>query len=248
MTPFESRYYLRKPLFVYALGICFIAAPVGNIIASMVGFGIYQWYSPSVVIDFLKGIAWLDRCWLLLTFLAGIALFFQRRWSWLFAIGALIVASLINFRYSLEFSSKLSTGGHFFPALFMLSNIAVIAVLYHFRFPYLDRREAFWGIYPRFRCSLPISAAEITGMATNISRSGAFIEIKGGRLEMGRVLRMKLGPISELEAEVVHVAVGTAGGIGTGYGIEFRPSGNQSSELKKLVQEVASEPLGRVTA
>ena len=83
-----------------------------------------------------------------LTFFAGCALLHQRKGSWLLAIIALLLTSVFNFHYALEFNAKLARGRYFFPALFMMSNIGVVSILYYFRFPYLDRREAWSGVLP----------------------------------------------------------------------------------------------------
>ena len=231
----ETRHHLKRPLLVYILAICFLAAPMGNIIASMIGFGVYHWYSPSAFIRFVQNISALDRGWLLLNFLAGLSLLNQRKWSWILAIVALVLTSVFNFHYGMEYSSDLSTGAHFFPVLFMLSNLAVVAILYHFRFPYLDRREAWWGIYPRFRCQVPVRAEGFSGLITNISRSGAFAT--GSGLKMGAVIQLQFGSISDLEAEVVHVS-------DTGFGLEFNPKREQTRQIKQFVRDLAAAPVG----
>lgn len=239
---YETKYHLKKPLLVYILALCFMAAPVGNIIASMIGFGIYHWYAPGSFERFFANISTVDRCWLSLTFFAGCALLHQRKGSWLLAIIALLVTSVFNFHYALEFSGKLARGRYFFPALFMISNLGVVVILYHFRFPYLDRREAWWGVYPRFRSNIPVTAdglsGPFSGMMTNISRAGAFIEgARGTSLELGKTFSLNFGPLTGLQAEVVHVSE-------QGAGVEFSPTREQARQIRHYVQDLALTPVG----
>ena len=238
MSSPEVRYHMKKPLLVYGLAICFLAAPVGNIIASMISFGISEWYSPSAYVRFVNNVSWPDRLWLVLTFAAGLALMKQRKWAWILSIGALIVTSIINFHHALVLKSQLSHGAYFFPTLFMLSNLAVVVILFHFRYPYIDRREAWWGVAPRYRCRVPMTADGQSAMIMNISLSGIFVEgASGVVLEVGKSYRLNFGPLSGVQAEVVH-------DYKSGYGLEFNPTIEQRSLLKQYVADLAETPIG----
>ena len=238
MSSPEVRYHLKKPLLVYILAVCFLAAPAGNIIASMISFGISQWWSPAAYIQFIESISWPDRVWLTLTFVAGVALLKQRKWAWILSILALIVTSIINFHHALTYKSQLSHGAYFFPALFMLSNLAVVVILFHFRYPYIDRREAWWGVAPRYRCRVPVTADGMSGTIMNISATGIFFEGGSGViLEVGKVYRLNFGPMAGLQAEVVH-------DYKKGYGMEFTPTLEQKKLIMQYVADLAETPIG----
>jgi hypothetical protein len=243
MSSLEVRYHLKSPLLVYAMAVFFILAPLGNILVSIVAFGVGPWWSPRTIVHFIGNTSWTDRYWLLLTFSAGFALLNRRKGAWLFAIGALLLTSVFNFYYGVQYSTRLAHGKYFFPALFMLSDVAIVVVLYHFRFPYLDRREAWWGIYPRYRCNLPLKStgSSFTATVTNISRSGAFVEGASGQgPEVGNIIEVNLGTLSGLKGEVVHAS-------DRGFGLEFNPTREQRREIAKLVRSLDGPPIGEVS-
>ena len=234
MTP-TPRYQLKKPLLVYAMGVCFMLAPVVDVFASMIALGIPHWYYPNILFRWLREILPVDQAWLALTFLAGMALFRQRRSSWLFAVGSLLVASGFNIYYGLTLGERFAAG-RAFPYIFMLANLGVVVVLYHFRYPYLDRREAWWGMHPRFACDLPARAGDFSGSVANISRSGAFIRLKGASFECGREITCDLGTLKGIRAEVMRVDA-------DGFGVRFHPTREHSQELLELIKALRIPPM-----
>ena len=75
-------------------------------------------------------------------------------------------------------------------------------------------------------------------MMTNISRAGAFIEgANGAHLELGKTFVLNFGPLTGIQAEVVHVSA-------SGSGVEFGPTREQARLIRQYVRDLALTPVG----
>lgn len=236
MASSEVRFQLKKPLLVYGLAACFMVAPLGNLVMSMIKFGVPHWYYPSAMFDFIGHVSWMDRIWLLLTFSAGISLTIQRKTFWLVGMSVLLVAGLFNLKNGF-FDQDGFHGPTLETGFLLLSNFGVIGLLYHFRFPYLDRRESWWGVHPRFACYLPVKGEGFSGRCLNVSMSGAFLEIHDKTFEPGQEIHFTLGEMSYIKAEIVRKG-------DKGYGVQFSLDGTQRDHLRFLINELKLPLIG----
>lgn len=171
---------MKKPYLVYALAVCFILAPIGNILLSLSVSGVGDWMQPDRFSYYMSLIPASDWFWFGLVFLSGFALFRPHKLTWSFAMLTLLIVLMIHVYKAVyvRHATSIYQDVHFYSAL--LSTLAVAALGYHFRFPYLDRRSNWWTDVQRFEASLPVSftfATKIQGTMRDISATGAFVEM-----------------------------------------------------------------------
>lgn len=178
---------LESPILVYILGICFLFAPLGNLILTALASGIQDWYLPQVFSLLISDIPLMDWIWFGLVMMSGLALLKPHKLSWSLAIFTMAVVLLINVY-------KIALGGlnlslplqklQVFSSIVMTGSVALIA--FYFRFPYLDRRSQF--IKKMHRYSVDIlgeiksnrAQAVIQGRVRSISFTGFMIEVASG--------------------------------------------------------------------
>lgn len=242
MATTEVRFQLKKPLLVYGLATCFMLAPLGNLIMSMINYGVPHWYYPSVMLSFFGSVTWADKIWLLLTFSAGAALMVQRKTFWFLGMSVLLIAGLFNLKNGLFGEEALRGGGpSLMTGFLLLSNFGVVGLLYHFRFPYLDRRESWWGVHPRYACHLTVKGEGFSGKCVNVSMTGAFLEIPDHSFELGQEIHFTLGEMSYIKAEVVRKSP-------NGYGVQFALDSIQRDHLRFLINELKLPLIGEKLA
>lgn len=142
-TPSEkAQNELKKPVGVFALGILFILAPIGNIFISFLGSGLQNWFEPPIFMALLKTVTAFDWLWLGLLVLTGILLLRPHKLSWTVAICTLLLVLGIN-AYRLFFADANSIEPHFlkvFSVMAVVTTLGVLVIAFYFRFPYIDRR------------------------------------------------------------------------------------------------------------
>ncbi len=133
---------LKKPTGVYLIATLFLLAPIGNLIISFAGSGVYNWYDLGVLLPFLASVPLLDWCWLGLLFITGILLFRPHKLTWTLALVTLSVVLAINAYRLFNVDSNSIDPGFLkvFSVLAMICTISAAVIASYFRFPYLDRR------------------------------------------------------------------------------------------------------------
>ena len=223
----------KRPLVIYLLAVCFMAAPIGNTVMSMIGAGVTDWYTPGAVLQWLSRMPLMVYLWIGLSFIAGFFLLIPRKWSWFLSILA------IAFSIGMSIYTKAKYQSHYF-SLTSIGNLGVLVVIYHFRFPYLDRREWWWGTARRYRCDLPIRMGAWGAKITNISRSGAFIAANSGAGEPafldyapGATIEFEIPSLPRLQAVVARTAA-------DGLGVQFRMDSAQTRAVKAFVRNISA--------
>lgn len=166
---------LKKPIIVWFLGFCFLLAPLGNMLFSLYSLGYDDWYGPQRWAWLLSSVGLQDLVFFFLILLAGVALFFQTKTSWFVAVIVLLIVAATGFLDSIK-----SAPGNKMEAWTLLSNLAILIVLFYFRYPYLDKRDhVFEGIRGRFPVEIPvqIEGAPVEAAIDNISAVGCHIRV-----------------------------------------------------------------------
>lgn len=173
---------LRHPVPVYVLGLLFLFAPFGNIALSLRDVGLASWYSPTLwVRAWREGLPLLDRIYLGLVFSTGVLLLRPRKSSWLFGLATLAVSLVVNAINGLKGASLPSS----FAILACITTLGAFGMLYYFRYPYIDRREGYWGMHPRHRAEsliVKLSPQNIAMKLENISYAGCLLAGDGKAL------------------------------------------------------------------
>lgn len=216
----------RIPWPIYALAACFILAPLGNTVISMINAGVADWYLPSSILQWFRQMPWVVYIWISLSIAAGIGLLIPRRLTWALSIVAIV------FSIGMSIYTRAHNHSHFF-GLTSVSNLGILVVIYYFRFPYLDRREWWWGISPRYRCELAVRVGDFAARVSNISRSGALIEPAPPGAAPGQELEIALADVGSFPAIVARLAQ-------TGIGVRFRPDLGQAKAIRQLVSKIAA--------
>ena len=167
-----SDFKLKKPVIVYVFAALFMLAPLGNTAMSI--FVLYpsaMWLDlgtwQNLINNFMPS-TWL---WMGLEIVAGIGLFFQRKSTWTFALGVLVFSIL----YQLFVVYPLKQYPTAAIVTAVMSTLAVSVIFYHFRFPYLDRRDNWLkGMSKRHYVDVSVRIINLPehGTLSNISRSG----------------------------------------------------------------------------
>jgi hypothetical protein len=207
---------------VYVVAIAFILAPFGNIAFSLQGLNVPAWYTPAKIwLGFIHSPIW-DKTWLILDLITGILLLRPRKYTWGLALATLSISTGFNF-----YNGFLATGFNLFSWGALASSLSAGVILYYFRYPYLDRRESWWGISQRHSISLPaklkFDGFEISGLITNISRTGAFFtanEKREHQINLTTQAELHIGEISII-AKIERLST-------EGYGMAFRTKLNKS--------------------
>ena len=177
---------LKKPTGVLVLAILFILAPIGNILISIAGSGIPDWYDPSVMWRLLASIPYHDWSWLVMLFLTGILLLRAHKTFWVLALTVLAVVLGINIYRAMNGDLMGSAYVRWQTVISIFSTLAVFVMAFYFRFPYLDRRSSwFLTTASRYdlRTEVQVVAQDIyDGVTESISTSGARVRV---RLDMG---------------------------------------------------------------
>jgi hypothetical protein len=220
-SPAKTEFKLKRPVMVYIFGGLFMLAPFGNLLIT----GIFNYPTEllmraSTWTNLLSRIQWMPATLLCLEFFAGAALFIQRKSTWMFAMAVLgcIVA------YDLAVVIPSGVYPTYITATVTSASIAFCAILFHFRFPYLDRRDHVSGMAYRHVLETPVRITGSSQPATvlNMSRKGMKLDFSGwGKIpQLGEILVVELSqPVS---ARVVRIE-------GQNCGLEF----NQLNRAQK---------------
>jgi hypothetical protein len=176
---------LQRPIFLQIIAVCFLLAPIGNILISFYGTGRDDWSHPSVLLIWLKTIPAFDWMWLTLTFVTGILLLIQHKTSWMIAIFNLLLILAINIYRGYTTGELIDVDYSYFKtqvAFSVMGTIAGLCVVFYFRYPYLDRRAG-WFHYalPRFNVETPIKLMGqdvYLGKSVNLSLSGVLVDLE----------------------------------------------------------------------
>lgn len=198
------KHKLEKPWPLFIIGLTFIISPIGNIIYSLIHNGIENWYSPFVWFQLFKIMSYWDLLISLLTLLAGVALFYQRKISWFFAICVVGLIMIYNFISPLPILKNEMN----FNFLLLLGNITILLILIYFRYPYLDKRDHLWkGPAKRHPANISIDLAgvELPAKIISLSKSGCFVALdpqKEVKLAPNEIIKLKLDDATTISLEI----------------------------------------------
>ena len=222
----KSSFKSKKPWPLLILSACFLLSPFFNLASSLYVGGHLKWYSPIIWTDLFRRLSLPEQTLMLSDVAVAILLFTQNKRSWFFALFLVIFTACYNI-----FSESTNNNGNF--AILSYVNIAatlgVFAILYFFRYPYLDKRDSvLQGEAPRERVNIKTSirdrgACEIT----DISKTGCkiiLVDSSSKPLLTGDQIELALTSTTSVACTVVHT--------NNGYGLKFvKPS----SEAKKQI-------------
>jgi hypothetical protein len=220
---------LNTPPVLKMLATAFILAPAGNLYLSFRSMGIPHYYMWQRLHWLLQMVSTGDWVRLGLTFVAGVMLFSPRKLSWALAMLTLVLAtgySLLDVIYAPQVTYLRSQ----YAFIFAFSSISVLIILSYFRYPYLDRRDSWWGIARRYSLALPVSIRPADsqdwqpGTLENFSVTGAKVgQVRGTSYSVGQKVELLL---SDFEGDFIVRAIAKRCQAGT-IGMQF--SGNPVS-------------------
>ncbi len=198
------------PLFIKAIILGLILAPIGNFAATFSTLGVPHWYYPWNFVRYSAQVSAFDLTWNSLLLISGCLLLFKRKLAWATAVAAIFFALVANF-YNWYFGriEGLNTG------LFILTSIgsaAMLGILFYFRYPHLDRRDRWFSKNDRLPVTTQIQIVrpvKITAMLINISTSGALLEVPEaqiGNFPLHAHLTFALPTGKHIEGQVVRSA------------------------------------------
>ncbi len=197
------------PLLIKAIVIGLILAPIGNFAATFSALGIPDWYYPHQYIKLVANVSPIDLAWNLLLFVSGILLLLRRKLAWAIAVFAIFAALAANFYNWYYDTTNLNSG---FFALTSLGSLAMIGVLFYFRYPHLDRRDRWLSSNTRHPVTVKVeilAPVAISAMLINISATGALLEVPEaniGSFPVNGRTKFKLPTGKIVEGQVVRVA------------------------------------------
>lgn len=223
----SNDFKLKKSLLIQTLAVAFILAPLGNLAGELFMSQSEGWFNPANWARLFASLSWLDKLLLLAISGSGFALLIQKKASWFLAVVVLVWISVHNILFFLNHEGPIWSI-RLVPALF---NLPVLVILYHFRFPYLDKRDhIIGGFQPRTNVN---EAVKISGNAMNLSslsENGCFVSGD---------LKAEEGEIHELELSVdLKVSIQLLYKFKNGWGAKFN---DLTRDQKKLVKKFLAE-------
>ena len=206
---------LKKPIILQIISLLFILAPIGNIMISFYGVGSDEWTKPAVFIGWLSTVDSWDWFWLILTFMTGVLLFIQHKTAWLIAVINLLLILSVNIYRWMTTGELIDVEYSYFENQILVSILTTalaLGILFYARYPYLDRRSGWMGpVAPRkdVKTIVTVVAQDVyNGFATNISTSGAIVELNqslgsAGKMKFIDLIFPELGNI-KIKAQVIH--------------------------------------------
>jgi|GEM_PF-1378034 len=201
----------RQPWIVYLLSFGFLLAPFGNLALSLRAAQVEGWYAPSVwMTSWGTMVQAPDRAFLIATFVAGLLLLWPRKLPWALALGVLGVALLLTLGRWINGDSPASLA---WPCL--VSGVGMALVLFHFRYPYLDRRETLTSRNTRVRPTESLQAfsgPHALGPVLDLSLAGFRVDWQASKLPRpGEVFEVSFGSELTLHAQVRRVVESEVG-------------------------------------
>lgn len=207
--------FRKLPLLVKAIVIGLILAPFGNFAATFSALGVSEWYYPLNFIKYSLQVSLFDLVWNGLLFLSGCLLLLRRKLAWAMAVAAIFLALAANFvNWYLGRIEGMST------AVFLLASLgslAMLGILFYFRYPHLDRRDRWLSKNDRLPVTVPVEVVRpAKGHATliNISSTGALLEMKSdliGNFPVNTHLTFALPTGKHVQAQVVRLSTNSIG-------------------------------------
>ncbi|HVJ64469.1 MAG TPA: PilZ domain-containing protein [Bdellovibrionota bacterium] len=231
--------YIKKPKWIYGLGLAFLLAPFGNFLWSLAALGVRRWWDPAIWRIWVPYVEWYVWVLMLLVAISGLSLMLVRKWSWvlsLAALGSVFVYSVILLP---NINSKASVA---IVALLMLLTIGAMGVIFFspFRLPYVNPRLRWWETSPRYRVDIKVKVGDVAQDATlvDISRSGALVEWTSAavpELEPRTKITLPMG--LTLLVEVIRKTQ-------QGYGLKFLSEHNKADTktLKTFLEQLSKDP------
>jgi len=168
----------KKTNLMKFMAISLILAPIGNVAMALFMMGVEGWYLPRVFLAWALKITTLDQIWLSLVVVAGFTLLRAHIITWIFSALILLGVVGVNFYYStMGINPALSPLTHLVVGL--LGTGIIGTILFHCRYPYLDRREGLFLKRERFSAGWDatlVSHDNIVIRVTDVSRSGIRLE------------------------------------------------------------------------
>lgn len=224
----EKESPLKTPIAVFVLGTLFLVAPFGNFLIALFNNNIPEWYWPSTWVEYIPRIALASWIWFGLLLAAGIALLIPRKFSWALAIFVLLYTIVYDLTFPnipgkvVSYTNWISAG----------CTASIVIVLFYFRFPYLDRRDRWWGIATRYNTNFQARIEGTKDLVTvlNLSKSGALLRFHDSTrsIEVGEIINCVLPNGNSLSAKVVRT-------YKKNYGVTFKKLSRKSiRELLKI--------------
>lgn len=147
---------IGTPFVLKILAVSFMLAPFGNIYFSFLSMKLPSWFIHQNMVWLVSQVSKLDLLWFGLTFISGLMLLKPTKASWALAMISLFAATVSSV-VDLFGKKALSDSTHLsYVVLCLVSSLSIVVILYFFRFPYLDRRDRWWGVSRRYRADAEI--------------------------------------------------------------------------------------------
>lgn len=201
--------FRRLPLLIKAIVIGLILAPFGNFAATFSALGVPEWYYPINFVKYSLQVSFFDLFWNGLLFVSGCLLLLRRKLAWATAVLAIFLALGANFvNWYLGRIEGMST------AVFLLASLgslAMLGILFYFRYPHLDRRDRWFSKNVRRPITTEVEIVRpvrLTAMLINISSTGALLEVaddKIGNFPLNTRLAFALPTGKHVQGQVVRL-------------------------------------------
>lgn len=239
MAPAYDKGYSKKPKWIYALGLSFVLAPVGNFVWSLAALGVKRWWDPQIWRIWLPYVEWYVWVLMGLVALSGLSLLMVRRWSWMLSLVSLACVLVYSVILLPNIPSKASIG---IVALLMIITIGAMGVIFlsPFRLPYVNPRLRWWETSPRYRVEIKVKVGDLPHEASlvDVSRTGALVEWPNAMIpELQGRTKLSLPMGLTLYVEVIRRTK-------QGYGFRFLSESNRAEKktLKLFLDQLAKDP------
>lgn len=167
--------YRKKPLWIKFTACLLIATPFLQFLWLVRSTGAPDWYTPETLLRWIPHLGLLPFLVGVSLIVAGVALFYVKKWSWWIAMSALCLLSIHNLRMiQVYFPDDTTT---LIVASILCIGLLALIMYSDFRKPFMNARLRWWESRSRYRVNLPV---ELEGydpsvLLVDISRSGLLI-------------------------------------------------------------------------
>lgn len=167
--------YRKKPLWIQFTACLLIATPFLQFVWLVRSTGAPEWYTLETLIRWVPHLGVLPFLVGLSLIVAGISLFYVKKWSWWIAMSALSLLSIHNLRM-IQVYFPGDTPTLVIASVLCLGLLALI-MYSDFRKPFMDARLRWWESRSRYKVDLPVALEghETSVLLVDLSRSGLLI-------------------------------------------------------------------------
>ena len=228
---------LKRPWLHHVIIICYIAAPIANLLLLRVFLGVPF---RTIFANLSAGYGALATIWLYTAPIVGISLYFVKRFSWYVFLGhsGLIIADYV-YKWASRPAYYLHSVQGFHNILLLTGNVALVAIVAYiiqkdFRSPYLQVLNRSWREQKRIPIYHRVSIDGQPRTMNDLSTGGCFVLEPGSTRPAGSRVQISFQSTTltiECAGEVMRVT-------GTGLGLRFiRLPWSKRRDVARLLRE-----------